>query len=167
MTCFQKWGIGFSKTNSSHHASQFSVNPVHSIYNGTETSSYFGPRIWEQIPCEIRNRKFLVGFKLEIKKWKPAGCPIFSLIIQISCLLIICIHLREKNPSCFFDFGPFWRPKAQSFRISEQHPNFQFSRVMLTSLGYVVDVVLSNIKKDCWGKFEPVSTYEEITEKDW
>ena len=37
---------------------------------------------------------------------------------------------------------------------------------MLTSLGYVVDVVLSNIKKDCWGKFEPVSTYEEITEKD-
>ena len=72
-----------------------------------------------------------------------------------------------KNPSCFFDFGPFWRPKAQSFRISEQHPNFQFSRVMLTSLGYVADVVLSNIKKDCWGKFEPVSTYEEITEKDW
>ena len=97
MTCFQKWGISFSKTNSSHHTSQFSVNPVHSIYNGTETSSYFGPRIWEQIPCEIRNRKFLVGFKLEIKKWKPAGCPIFSLIIQISCLLIICIHLREKT----------------------------------------------------------------------
>ena len=112
------------------------------------------------MPCEIRNRKFLVGFKREIKKWKPADCPIFSLIIQISCLLIICIILIiRKNSSCFFNFSPFRRAKAQSFRISDQPPNFQLSRVMLTSLGCVVDVVLSNIKKDGWEKFQSVSTY--------
>ena len=72
-----------------------------------------------------------------------------------------------KNPSCFFSFKPFRCPKAQSFRISEQHPNLQLSRVKLTSLGCVVDVVLSNIKTECWEKFESVSTYEEIIEKDW
>ena len=122
MVCFQKLLIRFSKTNNSHYnlryTSQFSENPVHSIYNGTESSSYFGPKIWEQIPCEIRNRKFLVGFKLEIKKWKPADCPIFSLIIQISCLLIICIHFREKTLPVSSILGHFdvQKRKASEFQ---------------------------------------------------
>ena len=33
--------------------SQFSVNPIHSVYNSTESASYVGPKIWEQIPSEI------------------------------------------------------------------------------------------------------------------
>ena len=49
---------------------------VHSVYNGTESASYFRPKIWEQIPSEIQNKKFLVGFKREIKKRKPTECPI-------------------------------------------------------------------------------------------
>ena len=35
------------------HTSQFSVNPIHSVYNGTESASYLGPNIWRQIPSEI------------------------------------------------------------------------------------------------------------------
>ena len=50
------------------HASQFSVNPIHSVYNGTESASYLGPKILEQIPSEIRNRKSLEDFKREINK---------------------------------------------------------------------------------------------------
>ena len=59
------------------------LNPAHSVYV-TEPALYFGPTIWLQIPSEIRNKKFLVGFKRQIKKWKPTDCPILSLIIQIS-----------------------------------------------------------------------------------
>ena len=57
------------------HTSQFSVNPIHSVYNGTESASYLGPKIWEQIPFEIRNKKSFESFKWEIRKWKPTDCP--------------------------------------------------------------------------------------------
>ena len=57
------------------HTSDFSTDPIHSVYNGTELASYLGPKIWEQIPAEIKNKDFLDGFKKEIKKWKPTECP--------------------------------------------------------------------------------------------
>ena len=50
------------------HTSQFSVNQIHSVYNGTESASYLGPKTLEQIPSEIRNRKSLEDFKREINK---------------------------------------------------------------------------------------------------
>ena len=54
---------------------QFFVNPIHSVYNGTESASYLGPKFWKQIFSEIRNKKSLEGFKREIKKWKPTDDP--------------------------------------------------------------------------------------------
>ena len=45
------------------HTSDFSTDPIHSVYNGTESASYLGPKIWEQIPAEIKNKDFLDGFK--------------------------------------------------------------------------------------------------------
>ena len=57
------------------HALQFSADPIYSVYNGTESASYLGPKIWEQIPAEIKNKESLDGFKREIKKWRPAECP--------------------------------------------------------------------------------------------
>ena len=50
------------------HTSHFYTDPIHSAYNGTESASYLGPKIWEQIPAEIENKDFLNGFKKEIKK---------------------------------------------------------------------------------------------------
>ena len=35
------------------HTSQFSIDPIHNVYNGTESVSYLGLNIWEQIPTEI------------------------------------------------------------------------------------------------------------------
>ena len=57
------------------HSSQFSINPVDSVYKGTESTSYLGPKIWEQIPAEIKNKESLDGSKREIKKWKPVEFP--------------------------------------------------------------------------------------------
>ena len=50
------------------HTSHFSADPIHNVYNRTESASYLGPKIWEQIPTEIKNKDSLHGFKKEIKK---------------------------------------------------------------------------------------------------
>ena len=57
------------------HTSLFSTEPIHSVFNGTESAPYLGLKIWEQIPAEIKNKDSLDGFKNEIKKWKPSECP--------------------------------------------------------------------------------------------
>ena len=44
------------------HTSQFSTDPIHSVYNGTESASYLGTKIWEQIPPEIKNKESVDGF---------------------------------------------------------------------------------------------------------
>ena len=48
--------------------SHCSTDPIHSVYNGTESASYLTPKIWEQIPAEIKNKDSLDGFKKEIEK---------------------------------------------------------------------------------------------------
>ena len=53
------------------HTSHFSADPMHSVYNGTESASYLGPKIWEQISAENKNKDSLNGFKKGIIKWKP------------------------------------------------------------------------------------------------
>ena len=42
------------------------TDTIHSVYNGTESASYLGPNIWEQISAEIKNKDSLDGFKKEI-----------------------------------------------------------------------------------------------------
>ena len=54
---------------------QFFVNPIHSVYNGTESVSYLGPKIWTQILSEIRNKKSLEGFK-HIQEMETNGLPL-------------------------------------------------------------------------------------------
>ena len=57
------------------HTSLFSTEPIHSTFTRSESASYLGPKIWEQIPAEIKNKDSLDGFKNKIKKWKPSECP--------------------------------------------------------------------------------------------
>ena len=45
------------------HTSYFSTGPVYSVYNGTESASYLGPKIWDQMHAEIENKNSLDGFK--------------------------------------------------------------------------------------------------------
>ena len=49
------------------HTSLFYTDPIHSVYDGTESASYLGPNIWEQIPAEIKNKDPRNGLKKEIK----------------------------------------------------------------------------------------------------
>ena len=50
-------------------------NNIKSVNNGTETISYLAPKIWEQVPDEIKNSSSLNIFKRKIKTWIPNSCP--------------------------------------------------------------------------------------------
>ena len=54
--------------------SEFRSYNIHSVYNGTETISYRGPKTWSLIPNDIKHAVSLSQFKSKIKKWKPEGC---------------------------------------------------------------------------------------------
>ena len=44
------------------HTSQFIAHLIHSVYNGSESASYLGPKVWELIPPEIKTIESLRGF---------------------------------------------------------------------------------------------------------
>ena len=58
------------RTNSS-----FAVRPVHSVYRGTESLSFLGPKIWELVPEDAKQSESLEIFKKKIKQWVPSRCP--------------------------------------------------------------------------------------------
>ena len=56
------------------HTSQILDDLIHIVFYGSESASYLGPKIWEQIPFEIKNINTVLGFKREIRNWKHASC---------------------------------------------------------------------------------------------
>ena len=53
----------------------FTSRQVHSVYHGTESLSFLGPKIWDLVPLEIKQSETLEIFKHKIKKWIPLQCP--------------------------------------------------------------------------------------------
>ena len=53
----------------------FETNRINTVYYGTETLSFIGPKIWTLIPNNLKKKSTLVEFKQNIKKWKPTNCP--------------------------------------------------------------------------------------------
>ena len=53
----------------------FHTQNVRSVYNGTETIYFLGPKIWAIVPDGIKECDTLQLFKKKIKDWKPIGCP--------------------------------------------------------------------------------------------
>ena len=48
---------------------------VRSVYNGIDTLSFLGPKIWLIIPDDIKSVGNIEEFKRKIKLWKPTKCP--------------------------------------------------------------------------------------------
>ena len=57
------------------HRSQFHIPPVRTVFSGTESIKFLGPKIWEIIPDEMKELESLWEFKREMKMWKPTSCP--------------------------------------------------------------------------------------------
>ena len=53
----------------------FKRRRVNFVWLGTELVSYLGPNIWDLVPNEIKESESLNGFKFQIKRWVPEGCP--------------------------------------------------------------------------------------------
>ena len=50
-------------------------NNIKTVNYGTESISYLAPKIWEQVPNEIKESTSLDIFKRKIKVWIPDTCP--------------------------------------------------------------------------------------------
>ena len=53
----------------------FHILSVNTIFSGTESIQFLGPKIWELIPNDIKCFENLRNFKTAIKKWKPTSYP--------------------------------------------------------------------------------------------
>ena len=54
--------------------SEFARSNVRSVFNGTESISLLGPKIWNIVPNQLKQLETINAFKREIKKWKPVNC---------------------------------------------------------------------------------------------
>ena len=57
------------------HRSDFIVPFARTVYHGTKTISYLGPKIWDIVPSELKKAQSLNSFKKSIRKWAPDNCP--------------------------------------------------------------------------------------------
>ena len=55
--------------------SEFSRPLVKSVYHGTESVSFLGPKIWDILPEKLKKIENQEHFKKEVKSWKPDNCP--------------------------------------------------------------------------------------------
>ena len=68
---FQERSVPYNLRSDNNFASRH----VNSVYHGTESLSFLGPKIWEQVPPELKALESLNIFKAQIKKWIPLNCP--------------------------------------------------------------------------------------------
>ena len=70
--------IFMERTNNHYNLrnpSDFITPQINSVYYGSESISYLGPKIWDIIPDEFKKKESLNSFKEAIKTWKPNDCP--------------------------------------------------------------------------------------------
>ena len=69
----------FTQRTQNHYslgnASDFQILFVRTVYHGTESISYLGPKIWDIVPAKMKNVISLNSFKAQIKKWLPFNYP--------------------------------------------------------------------------------------------
>ena len=53
----------------------FRIRSVKSVYYGSESISYLGPKIWEMVSAKIKETNSLNSLNIEIRKWVPQSCP--------------------------------------------------------------------------------------------
>ena len=54
--------------------SQLTIPPIRTVYHGSESISFLGPKIWNILPDRLKNVNSIEVFKMQIKKWKPDNC---------------------------------------------------------------------------------------------
>ena len=69
----------FARKAESHYnlrrCNDFRIPSIRTVYHGSESISFLGPKIWNILPDEIKQQTSLNSFKKSVKKWKPQDCP--------------------------------------------------------------------------------------------
>ena len=52
----------------------FQSTNINTVFYGTETIAFRGPKTWAFVPENIKNSDSLIAFKAKIKTWEPKGC---------------------------------------------------------------------------------------------
>ena len=47
---------------------------MYSLNYGAESLSHLGPKIWSLLPDDLKNKKSLNAFKINIRQWRLANC---------------------------------------------------------------------------------------------
>ena len=50
---------------------------VNTVFQGTRSIPFLGPKIWSLLPETFKNIDYLENFKISIKKWKPENCKVY------------------------------------------------------------------------------------------
>ena len=53
----------------------FVIPQVKNANYGLENMRGLGPKIWEILPNDLKNKESVHSFKIAIKRWKPESCP--------------------------------------------------------------------------------------------
>ena len=78
----------FEQRNEQHYDlrknSQFTINPIRTVYHGSKSISFLGPKIWNILPDKLKNVNSIEAFKMQIKKWNPENClcPLCKVYVQ-------------------------------------------------------------------------------------
>ena len=56
------------------NSNSFKRSRVNSVWHGTGSMSYLGPKIWYLVPSEIKESESLNAFTFKIERWVPEGC---------------------------------------------------------------------------------------------
>ena len=68
---FEKNEISYDLRNNCH----FTPRNFKSVYHGSETISYLGPKIWNLVPESIKDLENITSLKTKTKFWKVESCP--------------------------------------------------------------------------------------------
>ena len=106
----QKFLLEFLLVKQSHYnlrrCNDFRIPSTRTVYYGSESISYLGPKIWNILPDEIKQQTSLNSFKKSVKngshKIAYADCARFILMVSVSFLschkwgeILLCAQLAK------------------------------------------------------------------------
>ena len=63
------------KTITTRKTSFFRSRNIRTVFNGQESLSFIGPKIWDLVPNNLKELNDLKCFREKIKHWRPTSCP--------------------------------------------------------------------------------------------
>ena len=96
----------FDKRNNDYdfrNSSEFARHNVRSVFNGTESISFLGPKILDIVPSELKQLETVNAFKREIKNWKPVTVPAGYVDHTYRMLVVHKLDISAKNNYHFFN----------------------------------------------------------------